>query len=78
MVYGKGVKINWGAPEAELAEGDLDYTVSFAHQASLIDGDTEEVKTIYLDEYDGLEVGSLYYLTGDVRYAAEHYITEAS
>jgi len=72
-VRGTNVDICWGAISVKVPEDNAEkWTLEFEHKESLIGGETDETKLIYLNNYKGLYPGVLYYITGtSVKYASE-------
>lgn len=76
IVRGKNVRIAWGALSTT-AEKTVTtaYKVDFANTQDVIDGDTVQTKTIYLDTLEGLRRGMTYQIIGEnVMYAAEYLV----
>ncbi len=73
VVRGRNLKIGRGNLIMETGDdGHRTYASTFEHEESLTDSNLVETKTIYLDGFEGLEVGMRYHIIGEVVYAAEH------
>lgn len=68
VVAGKNVKIAWGGYSltTNLTEDPTNrHPYEFANEKELINGDKVEVKEGFFDEFEGLYVGSTYYILGN-------------
>lgn len=72
IVRGKGVSINWGPITLENTDRGLDFDGrKWLNSQNIIDSETVETKTIYLESLPGLDVGVIYFLEGDVSWCEE-------
>lgn len=75
VCFGKNVTLGFGGQTFELDENgaNTEYKYKFNQEQNLIQGDTLQMKTVYLDSVKGLYPGDLYYLVGDFYWAGEYH-----
>jgi hypothetical protein len=75
FVKGKRVKLAWGSITLKTNDNGVIYTeFDFTRSQEIIGGDKIDTTEIFFDALDGLNVGQVYYITGDVIYAEERYL----
>lgn len=74
VIRGKGVRVGWGGVSSKSDATTTNvYSVDFAHELALTDGDLYQTKSIYLDALEGLDRGMAYSVIGDdVTFCSEY------